>query len=157
MKVHVGTMPIRSVPRRIVPGRSASVTTSGGVKPGAMSSRFARTLNDSSRPLVRRSGITSTTRLRRSPPRQRIAPDASVLHCAAVNLNALARLEKGLSARIRRDVTSSEPEKAEAIRVVHRVVGPVLLDLLEDHKRALDRYEQAILFIGDAANPKNPK
>ncbi len=73
------------------------------------------------------------------------------------DLNALARLEKGLSARIRRDVTSSEPEKAEAIRVVHRVVGPVLLDLLEDHKRALDRYEQAILFIGDAANPKNPK
>jgi hypothetical protein len=73
------------------------------------------------------------------------------------DLHALAKLEKGVSARIRRDVTLSEPEKAKAIRVVQQVVGPALLGLLKDHKQALDRYEQAVLFIGDAANPKDPK
>lgn len=58
--------------------------------------------------------------------------------------------------RIRRS-QREEPSKAKAADAVHRVVGPVLLDLLKDHKQGIDRYEQAILFIGDAANPQDPK
>ena len=73
------------------------------------------------------------------------------------DLHALAKLEKGVSARIRREITLSEPEKTTAMRIVQQVVGPALLGLLKDHRQALDRYEQAVLFIGDAANPKDPK
>lgn len=75
------------------------------------------------------------------------------------DLRALAKLERQLSARIRRS-RNEEPAKslaAKAADEVHKVVEPVLIALLKDHKQALDRYEQAILFIGDAANPKDPK
>lgn len=75
------------------------------------------------------------------------------------DLHGLAKLERLLSARIRRS-QKEEPSKSKAAMAadeVHKVVGSVLLDLLKDHKRALDRYEQAVLFIGDAANPKDSK
>jgi len=42
--------------------------------------------------------------------------------------------------------------KTKAMTEVGRVVGPLVLDMLKDRKRALDSYEQAIMFIGDAAN-----
>lgn len=72
------------------------------------------------------------------------------------DLKALAKLEKRLSARIEQDV-KAESSKIKAASEVRKVVATVLIPLLKDHKQALDRYEQAMLFIGDAANPKNPK
>lgn len=45
--------------------------------------------------------------------------------------------------------------KTKAMAEVSRVVGPLVLDLLKDRKQALDSYEQAITFIGDASNLKN--
>lgn len=72
------------------------------------------------------------------------------------DLKALAKLEKRLSARIEQNV-KAESSKIKAVSEVRKVVGPVLIALLEAHKQALDRYEQAVLFIGDAANPKDPK
>lgn len=72
------------------------------------------------------------------------------------DLRALAKLEKQLSARIHK-LDKQEALKVKAAKEVHRVVGRILIDLLEGHKQALDRYEQAVLFIGDAANPKDPK
>jgi hypothetical protein len=75
------------------------------------------------------------------------------------DLRALAKLAKQLSARIRRS-RSEEPAKSLAAKAADEVqdaVAPVLIALLENHKQALDRYEQAILFIGDAANPKDPR
>ena len=45
--------------------------------------------------------------------------------------------------------------KTKAMAEVSRVVGPVVLDLLKARKQALDSYEQAIMFIGDAANLKS--
>ena len=76
-------------------------------------------------------------------------------------VRALARLDKLLSARI---ATMSLPEKlkdkpsikVEAVTALHGIVKPLVFDLLEDRKQALNRYEQAITFIGDAANPKEP-
>lgn len=70
------------------------------------------------------------------------------------DLKALAKLEKRLSARIEQDVKA---ESSKAASEVRKVVGMELLGMLKDHKQALDRYEQAVLFIGDAANPKDPK
>jgi hypothetical protein len=70
------------------------------------------------------------------------------------DLKALAKLEKRLSARIEQDVKA---ESSKAASEVRKVVGTELLGMLKDHKQALDRYEQAVLFIGDAANPKDPK
>lgn len=52
----------------------------------------------------------------------------------------------------------TEPSKVKAEHEVRKaVVDPVLIALLKEYKQGLDRYEQAILFIGDAANPKDPK
>jgi|CXWL01.1.fsa_nt_gi hypothetical protein len=45
--------------------------------------------------------------------------------------------------------------KTHAAAEVSRVVGPIVLDMLKDRKQALDSYEQAIMFIGDASNSKN--
>ncbi|MCS6290251.1 MAG: hypothetical protein H8K10_14950 [Nitrospira sp.] len=70
------------------------------------------------------------------------------------DLKALAKLEKRLSARIEQDVKA---ESSKAASEVRKVVGAELLGMLKDHKQALDRYEQAVLFIGDAANPKDPQ
>ncbi|ULA58451.1 MAG: hypothetical protein LZF60_50185 [Nitrospira sp.] len=72
------------------------------------------------------------------------------------DLRALAKLEKQLSARIQK-IEKPEALKTKAAKEVHRVVGHELIDLLKSHKQALDRYEQAVLFIADAANPKGPK
>lgn len=87
------------------------------------------------------------------------ASDRDRGHAITKDLQALAKLEKLLSARIRRS-RNEEPAKSRAAKAadeVHKVVADVLIPLLEDHKQALDRYEQAVLFIGDAANPKDPK
>lgn len=73
------------------------------------------------------------------------------------DLKALAKLEKRLSARIEQDVKAESSKIKAASEVRKAVVGRVLFDLLRDHKQGLDRYEQAILFIGAAANPKDPK
>ena len=72
------------------------------------------------------------------------------------DLRVLAKLEKQLSTQIQK-LDKPEALKNRAAKEVHKVVGPMLIDLLEGHKQALDRYEQAVLFIGDAANPKDPK
>lgn len=87
------------------------------------------------------------------------ASDQDRGHAITKDLQALAKLEKQLSARIRQS-HKDEPLKAKAAKAgggVQKVVGPVLIKLLEEHKQALDRYEQAVLFIGDAANPEDPK
>ena len=73
------------------------------------------------------------------------------------DLKALAKLEKRLSARIEQDVKTESSKVKAASEVRKAVVGRILFDLLRDHKQGLDRYEQAILFIGAAANPKDPK
>lgn len=87
------------------------------------------------------------------------ASDQDRGHAITKDLQALAKLERQLSARIRRS-RNEEPAKslaAQAADEVHKAVQPKLIVLLEDHKQGLDRYEQAVLFIGDAANPKDPK
>lgn len=75
------------------------------------------------------------------------------------DLYALAKFDKLLSARIRQSQKEGplKSQAAKAADEAHRVVGPVLFDLLKDYKQGLDRYEQAVLFIGDAANPKDSK
>lgn len=72
------------------------------------------------------------------------------------DLRALAKFEKALTARIQK-FDKPEALRRTAIDEATKIVGPILLGLLKDHKQALDRYEQAILFIGDAANPKDPQ
>jgi hypothetical protein len=72
------------------------------------------------------------------------------------DLRALAKFEKQLSVRIHK-LEKPEAMKVKATKEVHRIVGRELINLLEAHKRALDRYEEAVLFIADAANPKDPK
>ncbi len=44
-----------------------------------------------------------------------------------------------------------------AVFEVRKVVGGQVTDILTDRNRVLDQYEQAIVFIGDAANPKETK
>ncbi|MBK9945901.1 MAG: hypothetical protein IPP12_01770 [Nitrospira sp.] len=75
------------------------------------------------------------------------------------DVRALARLDKNLSAQITGmslpDKLKDKPEvKTQAANGLHGIVKPLVFDLLEERKQALDRYEQAITFIGDAANPK---
>lgn len=40
---------------------------------------------------------------------------------------------------------------------MHKIVGGQVMDILAERNRALDQYEQAIVFIGDAVNPKDVK
>lgn len=74
------------------------------------------------------------------------------------DVRALARLDKNLSAQITGislpDKLKDKPVKTQAANALHGIVKPLVFDLLEERKQALDRYEQAITFIGDAANPK---
>lgn len=74
------------------------------------------------------------------------------------DIRALARLDKNLSAQISGmslpDKLKDKPVKTQAANVLHGIVKPLVFDLLEERKQALGRYEQAITFIGDAANPK---
>lgn len=72
------------------------------------------------------------------------------------DVRALSRLDKMLSARIG-ELQHPELLKANAVSAVHRIVGGQAFDILADRNRALDQYEQAITFIGDAANPKETK
>lgn len=72
------------------------------------------------------------------------------------DLRALAKFEKQLSAQIHK-FDKPEDRKVKAVKEVHRIVGRELINLLEAYKRALYRYEEAVLFIADAANPKDPK
>ena len=72
------------------------------------------------------------------------------------DLHALSKLEKLLSAQIQK-LNKPKALKSKEAKEVLKVVGSVLIGLLKDHKQALDRYEQAVLFIGDAANSKDPK
>jgi hypothetical protein len=78
------------------------------------------------------------------------------------DVRALARLDKNLSAQISGmslpDKLKDKPEvKTQAAKALHGIVKPLVFDLLEERKQVLDRYEQAITFIGDAANPKDAK
>lgn len=50
-----------------------------------------------------------------------------------------------------------EKKRKMAVFEVHKVVGCQVTDILTDRNRVLDQYEQAIVFIGDAANPKETK
>ena len=77
------------------------------------------------------------------------------------DVRALSKLGTMLSAQLK-TLSPSNPSTAErlktnAVSAVHRVVGDHALDILNDRNQALDRYEQAIVFIGDAANPKDAK
>lgn len=45
--------------------------------------------------------------------------------------------------------------KTKTTTEMRRVIGPLVLDILRDRKQTLDSYEQAIMFIGDATNPKD--
>ena len=71
------------------------------------------------------------------------------------DIRALSRLDKMLSARIG-ELQYSELLKAQAVSAIHRIVGGQVFDVLAGRNQALDRYEQAITFIGDAANPTDP-
>lgn len=78
------------------------------------------------------------------------------------DLRALSRLDQSLSIKIQEigkeaGNTESDPLasiKTKATAEVSRVVGRLVLDILNDRQRTLDSYEQAIMFIGDAINPK---
>lgn len=98
------------------------------------------------------------------------------------DLRALSKLDKSLSVKIQEiDKKGTKPRekleslekalapktdiddetkrlselKAKATAEMRRVVGPLVLDILKDRKQTLDSYEQAIIFIGDATNPKD--
>ena len=64
---------------------------------------------------------------------------------------AVEKAQQDLDAEIKKLSTL----KAKATTEMRRVVGPPVLDILKDRKQTLDRYEQAIMFIGDATNPKD--
>lgn len=53
--------------------------------------------------------------------------------------------------------TELEKKRKIAVFEVRKVVGGQVTDILTDRNRVLDQYEQAIVFIGDAANPKDSK
>ena len=57
--------------------------------------------------------------------------------------------------RLDQEIQRLSTLKAKAAAEVRKIVGPLVLDLLKDHKQALNSYEQAILFIGDASNLKD--
>ena len=38
---------------------------------------------------------------------------------------------------------------------MRRVVGLIVMDMLKDRKQTLDSYDQAMMFIEDATNPKD--
>lgn len=78
-------------------------------------------------------------------------PDQDQGQVIVKDIRAFSRFDKLLSARLQTLSTL----KTKAIAEVNRVVGPLVLDMLKDRKRALDGYEQAIMFIADAANLKN--
>lgn len=73
------------------------------------------------------------------------------------DVRALSRLDMMLSASITKMSPSDATDEIKKIAVgeVHKVVGGQVKDILTDRNRALDQYEQAIVFIGDAANPKD--
>lgn len=75
------------------------------------------------------------------------------------DVRALSRLDTMLSASIAKMPPSDATDevKQTAMKEVHKVVGGQVTDILTDRTRALDQYEQAIVFIGDAANPKETK
>ncbi|CUS35406.1 exported hypothetical protein [Candidatus Nitrospira nitrosa] len=75
------------------------------------------------------------------------------------DVGALSRLGRLLSAEIKKMPSSvaSDPLKELAVAEVNKVVGSQVTDILTDRNRVLDQYEQAIVFIGDAANPKEAK
>lgn len=75
------------------------------------------------------------------------------------DVRALSRLDTMLSASIAKMPPSDATDevKQTAMKEVHKVVGGQVTDILTDQTRALDQYEQAIVFIGDAANPKETK
>lgn len=76
-------------------------------------------------------------------------------HTMLKDIRALSKMEKQLGARIR-DIDGTQALKTKATTEVGRVLGPLVLELLEDRKRTVDRFQQAVLFIGDVANPKEP-
>ena len=51
---------------------------------------------------------------------------------------------------------ATDEVKKTAMNEVHKVVGGQVKDILNDRNCDLDQYEQAIVFIGDAANPNEP-
>jgi hypothetical protein len=76
------------------------------------------------------------------------------------DVGALSRLGRILSARITKISPSDaalKEKREKAVYEVHKVVGGQVKDILADRNRVLDQYEQAIVFIGDAANPKETK
>ena len=76
------------------------------------------------------------------------------------DVGALSRLGRMLSASIAKispSDTTLEKKRAMAVFEVRKVVGSQVTDILTDRNRVLDQYEQAIVFIGDAANPKETK
>jgi len=53
--------------------------------------------------------------------------------------------------------TELEKKREMAVFEVNKIVGGQVTGILTDRNRVLDQYEQAIVFIGDAANPKETK
>ena len=66
----------------------------------------------------------------------------------------LAAEKKKLEAKKKAE---QEKKREMAAFEVHKVVGGQVMAILTDRNRVLDQYEQAIVFIGDAANPKETK
>ena len=89
-------------------------------------------------------------------------PDQDQGQLIIKDLWALSKLDKSLSVKIQeidKDSVKTDEVRLTAIKnkakaAVSRVVGPIVMDMLKDRKQTLDSYEQAIMFIGDATNPK---
>ncbi|MDR4462722.1 MAG: hypothetical protein MRJ66_00490 [Nitrospira sp.] len=61
------------------------------------------------------------------------------------------------SKKLKEKKAALEEKKKMAVSEVRKIVGGQVLDILNDRNRILGQYEQAIVFIGDAANPKEAK
>ena len=74
------------------------------------------------------------------------------------DLRALSKVDKSLSLKIseiKTDLLKDDAARLPIIAEQHRIIGFMVLDMLNDRKQTLDSYDQAIMFIGDATNPKD--
>ncbi len=88
-------------------------------------------------------------------------PDKNSGQLILKDLRALAAMAKNLAKHIESMETSDSQalntqEKQQAITLANNVIGPKIHSLLTDRRTTIASYEQAITFIGETANPKQP-
>ncbi|MEQ1720395.1 MAG: hypothetical protein ABL887_04700 [Nitrosomonas sp.] len=88
-------------------------------------------------------------------------PDKDSGQLILKDLRALAVMAKKLAKHIETLETSDSQalntqEKQQAITLANNVIGPKIHSLLTERQRTIAAYEQAITFIGETANPKQP-